>query len=520
MDPEKEYRYFVSPHLFRRTVLKGGIALFASADMLGAQRAKQVRALGGDGLHYASIMELAQRIRAHEVSPVEVTKTQLARIEALDTKLNAYREVLADSALVQARKAESEISAGRYLGPLHGVPIAVKDLFYTKGVATAGGCKVLERHVPTFDATVVARLTKAGAILLGKLNMTEGALSGYHREFRVPRNPWGVDRWPGVSSSGSAVATAAGCCYASLGTDTGGSIRDPSASNGIVGLKPTWGRVSRHGVLPLAPSLDHAGPMARRVIDAAIVLKVIAGYDPDDPTSSSSPVPDYVAETGTGIKGVRIGFDESFSNEGVSPATATAVRQAVQVMGKLGARVVPVQMPRIEYSETFLNLAAVEAAVAHESNFPSRANDYGANFRGFLERGRTISAIDYVKANALKAELVGRVSHVFRDIDILACPSVAREAFVYNPENAYAGRDVVAGTTSGAPVSFFRSTYRFTTTFDYNGYPTLSLPCGISSEGMPLSFQLVARPWGEAILCRAGHAYESATEWHLRHPPV
>ncbi len=270
-------------------------------------------------------MDVAERIRRRELSPVEVTKAQLERIGALEPKLKAYVMVLADRALAQAGEAEREIQAGNYRGPLHGIPVAVKDLYFTSGLATKGGSGALADHIPSYNATVVERFASAGAVLLGKLNTTEGAMVGYHRDFEVPRNPWGEDRFPGWSSSGSGVATAAGLCYASLGTDTGGSIRTPSAVNGIVGLKPTWGRVSRHGVLDLAPSLDHVGPMTRTVADAAAVLAALDGRDEHDATSLPNPVPDYLEEIDQGIQGVRIGYDEDYVARGVQGETAAAV---------------------------------------------------------------------------------------------------------------------------------------------------------------------------------------------------
>jgi amidase len=260
-------------------------------------------------LHYLSLSEVARLIEAKEISPVELTQMMLNRIHTLDVRLHSYATVMADEALAAARAAEREIQSGNYRGPLHGVPIAVKDLCYTKGVPTRGGLKVLDGFIPEFDASVVAKLKAAGAVLLGKLTTTEGAMVGYHRDFDIPVNPWGEELWAGVSSSGSGVATAAGLCFASLGTDTGGSIRFPSTANGIVGLKPTYGRVSRYGVLPLAESLDHVGPMTRSVRDAAIVLEAIAGHDVNDPTSLEVPVPRMLDEIGRGVQGLRIGFD-------------------------------------------------------------------------------------------------------------------------------------------------------------------------------------------------------------------
>ena len=243
-------------------------------------------------LHFKTITEIAMLIRTKQVSPVEVTQAMLDRIQRLDGRYRSYATVMADSAMASARTVEAEIAAGRYLGALHGVPIAVKDLCFTKGVPTMGGTPVLRDHVPGFDSTVTARLAVSGSVLLGKLNLTEGAMAGYHPDFQIPVNPWDAQRWTGVSSSGSGVATAAGLCFGSLGSDTGGSIRFPAAACGVVGLKPTWGRVSRYGVLALAESMDHVGPMTRSSADAAIMLQAIGGHDSNDPTSLPGPMPE------------------------------------------------------------------------------------------------------------------------------------------------------------------------------------------------------------------------------------
>jgi amidase len=510
-------------YVSRRRVLATGVSVLAST---GAVRAQSTGQVLNDALHYMSLLELAGKLRKRELSPVEITKSQLARIALLEPQLMAFDTITADIAMEQARNAEKEISAGRYLGPLHGIPIAFKDVFFTKGVRTRAGLNVYVDNIPTFDATAVARLLKAGVIVLGKLSMAEGAGGGYHRGFRVPRNPWAANRWPGVSSSGSGVATAAGLCYASLATDTGGSIRQPSAANGVVGLKPTWGRVSRHGTLDFAPSLDHVGPMARRVADVAAVLGVIAGHDPADPTSLSEPVPDYLAQITKGIKGVRIGFDETYATAGVAPHMADAVRRALQVLETLGSRTVPVRMPAFEmkHFEAWYILASSEAGVVHERTFPSHASEYGAGFRDFLEGGRKFTGRDYARASFIRAEFAGRLRQAFRGIDALVCPTMMAEAFIYDPDNAYAGpvRSAagVPEMLDGAPFPFVAVSGRFTTPFSLTGYPTLSLPCGISPDGMPLSLQLIGHPLTEASLCRVGYGYERATDWHRRHPPI
>ncbi|MBL4572832.1 MAG: Asp-tRNA(Asn)/Glu-tRNA(Gln) amidotransferase GatCAB subunit A, partial [Gammaproteobacteria bacterium] len=299
-----------------------------------------------DPIHYRSLSRVAEAIRGGEISPVELTEKLLSRIGSVDGRLMSYATVMAEQAREAAREAEQEIQAGNYKGPLHGVPIAVKDLCFTAGTRTMGGLNVLREFVPDYDATVVRKLREAGSVILGKLNLTEGALSGYHRDFPIPVNPWGENLWAGVSSSGSGVATAAGLCFASLGTDTGGSIRYPAMANGVVGLKPTYGRVSRYGVLELAASLDHIGPMTRSVKDAAIVFEAIAGFDNCDTSSLRDSVP-KITESLTGeLTGMRIGVDEHYLSFGTNPALVDAIHEVIEVLRQLGAEIVALTMPK------------------------------------------------------------------------------------------------------------------------------------------------------------------------------
>ncbi len=283
-------------------------------------------------LHYKTVAEIAPMLKAKKISPVELAQSQFKRVRELDGRLKAFAVLMEDSAMAEAKAAEKEIAAGTYRGPLHGVPVAVKDLCYTKGVRTMGGTAALKDFIPQFDATVVTKLRGAGAVIMGKLHLTEGAMASYNPALPCPFNPWDPKFSAGGSSSGSGVATASGMCFASLGTDTGGSIRFPSACNGIVGLKPTWGRVSRRGVLDLAQSLDHVGPMTRSVADAAAVLQAIAGADPQEPTTLTEPVPDFSAGAGQGVKGLKIGFDERYATDEVHPDTARAVAEAVRIL--------------------------------------------------------------------------------------------------------------------------------------------------------------------------------------------
>lgn len=458
-------------------------------------------------LAYLPLLEVANLLKEGELSPVELTRHMLDRIETIDSRLHSYRTVLADRALEQARRAEEEIMRGSYRGLLHGVPIAVKDLVYTKGIPTLCGSTLMEGWLPDYDATTMRRLDAAGAVLLGKLHMTEFALRWHHPAWPAPVNPWGADRWSGVSSSGSGVATAAALCYASLGSDTGGSIRFPAACNGVVGLKPTYGRVSRYGVFPLAKSLDNVGPMARSVGAAAALLGVIAGHDPDDPTSSHRPVPDYVALLNRDVRGLRIGVDERFIRDGVHAEVSDAVMQAITQLTELGMEAVEVVVPPIDPDfmiATWATLCAADAADAHRATWPSRADDYGP-FRQWLEFADTQTAADYAAAHATRLEYAGKIAGLFEEIDLLACPAMPYAA----PRIGEDGLPL--------PDNFVRA--RFTYPFNFSNSPTLTLPCGHTTDNLPISLQLVGPHFSEETLLRAGYAFEQSTAWHTRLPP-
>ncbi len=472
-------------------------------------------------VHYMSLRDVARLIETRELSPVSLTETMLDRIAAVDGRLKSYATVMADEALAAARAAEAEIEGGLYRGPLHGVPIAVKDLCYTKGVRTMGALPVLADFVPEFDATVVGRLADAGAVLLGKLNLTEGAMAGYHPDFDIPVNPWDENLWTGVSSSGSGVATAAGLCFGSLGSDTGGSIRFPSAQCGIVGLKPTWGRVSRYGVLELAGSLDHIGPMTRSVADAAIMLEAIAGADANDPTALDAPVPSILAMLDGDVAGMRLGFDRRYASEGVDPAVAAAVEEALQVLAGLGAEVSEVEMPAAPF-EDWWPLCSYEAVRAHAATYPDRADDYGPYFREFLDFGSQVSDEMYAAATERRAAFAGRFEAMLSTVDALVCPSNVTafpmtDAMGYDTVAAFGEAIAEVSESFDPPLG---SMQLFTAPADFAGTPTISVPCGFSPAGAPHSLQLVGRDLSEAALCRLAHAYEQATDWHLRHPDV
>ena len=460
-------------------------------------------------LHYQTIAEVGARLRSRELSPVELTQAMLRRIDSLDGDLKSYATVMSDSAIASAQAAEQEIAAGNYRGGLHGVPIAIKDLCFTAGVATMGGTRVLRDFVPDFDGTVVRKLNAAGAVILGKLNLTEGAMAGYNPEFDIPVNPWSADRWSGASSSGSGVATAAGLCYGSLGSDTGGSIRFPSAACGTVGVKPTWGRVSRYGALALAESLDHLGPMTRSAADAGVLLQAISGHDPNDPTSLTEPVPNMLEGLGQGMTGVRIGVDERYIGDDVDPELAAAVMDGARLLENLGARLIPVQMPDTEpFSRAWGVLCAAEAAAAHRENFPTRAAEYGPWFRGWLEKGFSYSARDYAIASYTRLACNGSLRSIFDGVDVLVCPSMTTPPERITEEALYGPMEEEEWTWG-----------RFTIPYDFSGAPTISLPCGLNSEGLPLSIQFVGRHLTEPLLIQIGHAYEEATQYLLQ-PPV
>ena len=478
------------------------------------QRSSPTRDIDHGSLHYASLTEVARLIELRKISPVELTQIMLDRIETVDPRLRSYATVNGDQALAAATKAEQEIQSENYRGPLHGIPIAVKDLYYTNGLRTMSGLGVLADFVPDYDATVITKLTGAGAILLGKLNMSEGAMPGYHPDFELPVNPWDEALWPGSSSSGSGVATAAGLCFASLGSDTGGSITFPAMSNGVVGLKPTYGRVSRYGVLPLAESLDHVGPMARRVADVAIVLETIAGFDSNDPTSLAEPVPNMLEGLRGGVDGVRIGFDRSYATDGVDTGLVASIDAALGELERLGAQIVEVDMPDFPENlvDAWFTICSYEARGVHAGNYPARADDYGPYYREFLEEAAAVTEEAYLEAVGLRADFSERFRATLSNVDAVVCPA-GGIPFPVSSEILY-------GDMAGFDKVMPHIQFHFTAPANFAGTPTISLPCGANQEGVPYTIQFLGRHLAEPILCRIAHAYEEATEWHTRHPPV
>ena len=456
-------------------------------------------------LHYLELIDVGRQIQSRDRSSVEVTQAMLARIEAVDPGLKSYVTVMAEQALEDAKLADAEIAAGRARGPLHGVPLAVKDLLWTSGVPTTHGMPINKSFKPTEDATTVRRLREAGAVILGKLQQTEGAFADHHPDVPPPVNPWGRHLWSGASSSGSGVATAAGLCFGSLGTDTGGSIRFPSAANGITGLKPTWGRVSRHGAFELAASLDHIGPMTRSAADAGAMLAAIAGPDPLDPTAVQLAVPDYLATMTRGLRGLRVGVDRAWTVDIVDAATKAMLLDAIRTIEALGATVIDIKFPDTAQAvEDWTPLCAVETAVAHEATYPSRKQEYG-----LIELGRSLSAMDYQKLALRRADFAGRVQAVFQTLDLLLIPATA-----------FAAPTVERMSKFGEDAELLSGMLRYTCPFDMTGSPTLTLPGGQTPDGAPIAFQFVAPHFGEHLLVQAGWAFQRATRWHKRHPPV
>jgi aspartyl-tRNA(Asn)/glutamyl-tRNA(Gln) amidotransferase subunit A len=459
-----------------------------------------------------TIAEAAQAIARHALSPVELSQAALARIAALNPQLNAFITILADEAMAAATAAERDIMAGRRRGPLHGIPIALKDLCATKGVRTTAGSKILRDYLPLQDATVTRRLAEAGTILLGKLHMNEFAYGpdGENEHYGRARNPWNLERLTGGSSSGSGVAIAASLCLGAVGSDTGGSIRIPAALCGIVGLKPTYGRVSRYGVTPLAWSLDHVGPMARTVEDAALLLQAMAGYDDQDPGSARQPVPDYVTALNGDVRGLRLGLPVEYFFDVLDPEVEAAVRQALEVMRQLGVTIQQVSWPALRYTTlAALILVLVEAAAFHEQWIRTRPQDYQPEVALRLKWGLLVPAAAYLKAQRLRALMCREVTQLWRQVDALLTPATMMPA----PHPALPQTQV-----GNRQMSTREAILRLMRPFNLTGLPALSVPCGFTSAGLPIGLQIAGRPFAEATVLRLAHAYQQQTDWHRRRP--
>ena len=462
-------------------------------------------------------------------SPVAVTEAYLARIDALDARLGAYLTITRDEALAAARASEARYRAGRPVGPLDGAPIALKDVFCTRGVRTTCGSRILESFVPPYDATLVDRLRRAGAVLLGKTNMDEFAMgsSTEHSAFHVTRNPWDLTRVPGGSSGGSAAAVAGGLAAGAFGTDTGGSVRQPAAFCGVVGLKPTYGRVSRYGLVAFASSLDHVAPFALDIADAARLLGAVAGHDPLDATSVDAPVPDYVAGLAGGVQGLRIGVPDEYFGAGLDPEIERAVRVAIDVLGDLGATIERVSLPSTEHGvATYYVVAPAEASsnlarydgVKYGLRVPgkdlidmasrTRAAGFGAEVKRRIMLGTYALSAGYHDAYYGQAQKVRTLVRrdfeaAFTRVDLLAAPTTPGVAFAH-------------GAKSDPLAMYMNDVY--TIPASMTGLPAVSIPCGFSGAGLPIGLQLIGRALDESTLLRAAHAYEQATPWRQRRP--
>ena len=484
-------------------------------------------------LPFLTIKEASELLKKKEISPVELTQSILDRINDKDDNLNTYVTVLADKALESAKQAEAEITAGNYLGPLHGIPLGLKDIFITKDITTTCGSKMLENFIPPYDATVTQKLLSSGAVILGKNNMDEFAMGSSTETsyFGPTRNPWDLERVPGGSSGGSASATAASLCLGSVGTDTGGSIRQPAALCGVVGMKPTYGRVSRFGMIAFASSLDQAGPITKTVEDTAIILNAISGPDPNDSTCLNVPVPDYTKSLNNDLKGLKIGIPKEYFVEGMDKDVEDASRKAISAMENLGAEIVEISLPHTEYavltyyiiapSEASSNLARYDgvkygfraegAESLRDMYFKTRAQGFGDEVKRRIMLGTYALSSGYYDAYYLKAQKVRTLikndfDEAFKIVDAIAAPTTPEVAFKI-------------GEKTQDPIKMYLSDV-LTIPCNIAGLPGISVPCGFSSNGLPIGIQVLGKPFDEETVIHVAHAYEQSTNWGDKRPEV
>ena len=469
----------------------------------------------GSEIPFLSATELSALIKAREVSPIEATEAYLDRIGQVDSKLHSYITVCRQEALAEARQAEREIARGRYRGPMHGIPVAVKDQFYTKGIRTTGGSAILKDFVPDEDATVIANLKKAGSVLLGKLNMSEFASGdAFHHPYGRPGNPWDLSRNPGTSSSGSGAATAAFLCATSLGEDTGGSIRGPAAFCGLVGIRPSYGRVSRYGMLGASWSMDTAGPISRTVADCAMTLGAIAGHDPKDQYTWDVPVPDYLATLNKDVSGLKVGVvRERVYTDVVEPEIRDGVVKAISLLGELGATIEDVSIPLIVHSAAISSAIIMADSVAvHRRGIAEHLGEYDHNIQVRLLTGSILPAQAHMKAMRLRHMLRQQILEALDRADVLVMPTSSIPA---SPIPSKAGISSKQEVIDG-----FAGRRSFTAPFNLANTPALSIICGFTSNPLPISLQIAGKPFDEETIFRVAHTYEQATDWHTRRPPI
>ena len=466
------------------------------------------------GLVFLSISEAAELIASKKLSPVELIDAHLNRIDGADERLNSFITLLRKESLSAAREAEQAIASGGYLGPLHGIPIGLKDLYYTKGIHTTIGSKILRDFVPEFDAAVTERFKDAGAIIIGKLQMHEFAMgaSSENPHDGPAHNPWDTGRVTGGSSGGSGAAVAAGLCMGALGSDTGGSVRIPAALCGIVGLKPTFGRVSRHGVYPLSWSLDTVGPMTRTVRDSALVLNTIAGHDHRDPSSSRRPSEDFTAMLDRDIRGTRVGIPREYFFDLIDPQVAEAMHKAAGVLGELGATVDEVSITALDHSLTISGtILQAEAAEVHADHLRDKPGDIGEDVRARLYQGALTLATDYIKSQRARTVFNRQIAGALERFDVLLAPTCPIGAPRIGEGSVQVGTKTVPALTLLS---------NLTRPFNICGVPVVSVPCGFTNSAMPIGVQIAGRPFEEATVLRVAHAYEQATDWHTRRPSL
>jgi amidase len=460
---------------------------------------------------HAGLLETAEHIRRGELTSVEVTASLLDRIARHDGRLHSTVIVLERSARQEAERADAEIAAGRWRGPLHGIPIGIKDLVWTEGIPTAAGTELFSDFRPDEDATVLTRLREAGAVVIAKLAMTEAATFHHHPALERPVNPWSEEHWTGVSSSGSGVAVAAGFCFGAIGSDTGGSIRLPSAANNVTGIKPTWGRISRHGVMPLAESFDHLGPMARSARDAAAILQVIAGRDSKDPTALVDPVPDYLRDPNRTLDGLTLGIDWAFIADGIDREIVDALESTRTVLERLGVVIRDVEIPWGDGdAEAGLLAVNAEKALAHRAHYPEHADRYSPQLRRALDGANAMTASEVARGYLARERSRGRFRALFAEADLLLLPAIGRSLPTW---------DHVDAIRDGA-IPFDTRLTRFTLPFNVTGSPTISLPAGFGPTGLPVGVQLAGTWLDEPTLIRAGAAFQDHTDFHRRYPDL